>query len=199
MTIDNLDVLFYTLIFVVPGFIIDSIYRTCVPQQDAKSESVLLRFLLFSSLNYSIVLPLLFWISGIPYFKSNENVKLYVSLLIIFIVSVLLALIISALTNKGWIRTILQKMGIHTTHVTPTAWDYQFKGEDPRYITVYLEDGGIVHGYWGSKSFASSIRDNKDLYLEKIFNVNDKKEWIEIKENKGVWIPEKSIKYFEFH
>lgn len=199
MTIENLDILFYTLIFVVPGFIIDSIYRICVPQEDAKGESVILRFLFFSTINYSVVFPLLFWVVEIPYIKSHENLKLYVILLIIFIVSVVIAFIISIISNKGWIRTVLQKMGIHTAHVVPTAWDYQFKKEEPRYLTVYLQDGGIVFGYWGSESFASSIRENKDLFLEKIFDVNEDKEWVENNKNKGIWIPAESIKYIEFH
>ncbi|MBU9710879.1 DUF6338 family protein [Evansella tamaricis] len=199
MTIGNLDILLYTLIFVVPGFIIDSIYRFCVPQQEAKGESVLLRFLLFSTLNFSVVFPILLWLYGIPYIKSNENVILYVSLLIVFFVSVVIGLIISVITNKGWIRTFYMKIGIHTTHVIPTAWDYQFKKEEPTYLTVYLEDGRIVHGYWGSDSFASSIRDSKDIFLENIFDVNEEKAWNVISENKGIWIPEKSIKYIEFH
>ncbi|MBS4221874.1 DUF6338 family protein [Lederbergia citrea] len=198
MTIDSLEVLFYTLIFLVPGFIIDSIYRICVPQEDAKGENILLRFLLFSTINYSVVLPILFWIYKIPYIESHVNVRLYVSLLIILIVTVGIALIISVISNKGWIRNFLQKIGIHTTHVTPTAWDYQFRREEPRYLIVYLEDGGIVCGYWGSESFASSIKDTKDLYLEKIFDLNEDEEWIEITSSKGVWIPEKSIKYIEF-
>ena len=56
-----------------------------------------------------------------------------------------------------------------------------------------------MFGYWGSESFASSIRDNKDLYLEKIYDVNEDREWIEITQNKGIWISGESIKYIEFH
>lgn len=198
MIIENLDILFYTLIFVVPGFIIDSIYRICVPQEDAKGELIVLRFLLFSTINYSVVFPILLLVYKIPYIDSHVNVKLYVSLLVILVVTVGIALIISVISNKGWVRSFLQKIGIHTIHITPTAWDYQFKREEPGYLIVYLEDGGIVYGYWGSKSFASSVRDSKDIYLEKIFDLSEDKEWIEITSSKGVLIPEKSIKYIEF-
>ncbi|MEK4222053.1 DUF6338 family protein [Bacillus sp. FSL W8-0116] len=198
MTINNLDILFYTLIFVVPGFIIDSIYRKCVPQRDITFHSVFLRFLLFSVINYSIVFPIISWLSKIPYIQTHETVSFYISMVTIFLIPVIIALIISVISNKGWVRTILQKIGIHTIHVIPTAWDYQFRKDEHKYLIVYLEDGGIVFGYWGFASFASSIREDKDLYLEKIFNVDDNNEWIEIPQNKGIWIPEKSIKYIEF-
>lgn len=183
----------------VPGFIIDSIYRSCVPQEDVKSESALLRFLFFSTINYAVVFPVLIFISEIPYINSHGTIRFYISLLVIFIFSVAIALIISVISNKGWIRTLLQKMGIHTTHVVPTAWDYQFKKEEPRYLTIYLKDGGIVFGYWGADSFASSLRDNKDIFLEKIFDVNEDNEWVEITQNNGLWIPVESVKYIEFH
>ena len=178
----------------VPGFIIDSIYRSCVPQEDVKSESALL-----STINYAVVFPVLIFISEIPYINSHGTIRFYISLLVIFIFSVAIALIISVISNKGWIRTLLQKMGIHTTHVVPTAWDYQFKKEEPRYLTIYLKDGGIVFGYWGADSFASSLRDNKDIFLEKIFDVNEDNEWVEITQNNGLWIPVESVKYIEFH
>ncbi|MFA1822989.1 DUF6338 family protein [Virgibacillus oceani] len=199
MTIENFDVLFYTLIFVVPGFIIDSIYRVFVPQKDVTGQSILLRFLVFSTINYIVVFPILILLSRIPYIQSNVQFKLYVSILVIFSISVSIALIIPVIFNKGWVRTLLQKIGINTIHIIPTSWDYQFNKNKPSYLIVYLEDGGIVFGYWGSDSFASSIRNDKDLYLEKIFDVNEDNEWIEITNNKGIWIQATSIKYIEFY
>lgn len=199
LIIENLDILFYTLIFVIPGFIIDSIYRVCIPQEATKGESFFPRLLLFSIINFLIVYPILLWLSRNPYIHSNQGINLYVKLLIIFLVSVVIGLIISLVSNKGWIRSILQKVGIHTSHVIPTAWDYKFSKKEPRYVTVYLADGGIVFGYWGSNSFASSVRDNKDIYLEKMYDVTESSEWVEIIQNKGIWISAESIKYIEFH
>lgn len=100
---------FYTLIFVVPGFIIDSIYRKCVPQRDITFHSVFLRFLLFSVINYSIVFPIISWLSKIPYIQTHETVSFYISMVTIFLIPVIIALIISVISNKGWVRTILQK------------------------------------------------------------------------------------------
>jgi hypothetical protein len=198
LTIANLDILFYTLLFVVPGFIIDSIYRQCVPQKDDSTQSILLRFLLFSFLNFLLVFPLLRLVYEIPFIGTHDYLRMLIGFFVILLFSVIIALVISAVTIKGWTQKFLQKIGIHSSHIIPTAWDYHFRKNEHKYLTVYLQDGSTVFGYWGADSFASSLQGYKDIFLEKIFNLDENNQWIEIQQSKGVWVPVSTIKYIEF-
>ena len=54
MTFDSIDVVFYTLSFVVPGFIAHSVLLAFVPGRQDRTESLLLRFLTLSAFNYAI-------------------------------------------------------------------------------------------------------------------------------------------------
>ncbi len=53
MTITSFDVVFYTLAFIVPGFIWSGVIGGFVPRRADQKEFVLLRFLTFSCVNYA--------------------------------------------------------------------------------------------------------------------------------------------------
>ena len=51
MTINNIEVVFYTLAFIIPGFIFSATYNKFVPRK--QSQQPLLQYLLFTCVNYS--------------------------------------------------------------------------------------------------------------------------------------------------
>ena len=54
MSISNYTAFIILLLFVVPGFIIDSVFRRLIPLKNNSSESAYLRFLIISCYHYGL-------------------------------------------------------------------------------------------------------------------------------------------------
>ena len=65
-TIGSFDILFYTLSFIVPGFVLSWMLATLVPQRKLDAAEAFLRYLTLSCLNYAV------W-SGIIFFRSDSQ------------------------------------------------------------------------------------------------------------------------------
>jgi len=200
LTINNFNILFYTLAFVIPGFIIDSIYRNFVPKKEDQGQLAILKFLWYSSLNYGVWLWLIYYLYKINFYMDYIFLSAILWFIITFISPVALGLMLSFLNNKNIIRNILQRLGINPIHTIPTAWDYIFsKSLHELWVTVYLEDGTNIHGSFSSNSFASSVSSEKDIFLEKIYTLDEKTgDWDEIPHSNGIWIKGSNIKLIEF-
>lgn len=71
MTIDRLDIVFYTLAFVVPGFVLHSTFGMFVPRKDERADLTLLRFLTWTSLNYAIWSWLIYLLFHVEFFTAH--------------------------------------------------------------------------------------------------------------------------------
>ncbi len=66
-------------------------------------------------------------------------------------------------------------------------------------MLVHLKGGRIIAGYYGPNSFASSFPQDQDIYLEEVWKVNNKGEFIsKIGETKGILLSSDGIDYIEF-
>ncbi|MGI8382540.1 DUF6338 family protein [Priestia megaterium] len=200
MTISNFNVLFLTLSFVIPGFIIDSIYRKCVPKKDEQGQSALLRFLWYSCFNHGIWLCLIYYLYRIKFYEKHLISLGIIWIFITFVSPIILGFLLSYLQNRDIIRNIIQRLGINPIHTVPTSWDYVFSNlSGESWVTIYLEDGTILHGSFSHRSFASSIPTEKDIFLEKLYLVDEETgDWSEVTHSKGVWIKGDNIKLIEF-
>lgn len=90
-------------------------------------------------------------------------------------------------------------LGLHFVHHRPAAWDYAFESLNACYILVTLNDGSRVAGLWQPGSFASSTKDERDLFLTEIFKLVGKKDdWTRLNPPRGILICGKDIRYVEF-
>lgn len=200
MTIDSFTTTFFTLAFLIPGFIFFIIYRKFVPAQSTLKESALLSFLLVTCVNYGFWSWLLF---AIYQSEFNINHPYWTGafwLFIIFISPAILGFAWGLINKYQLFDKILNKIGINIIKSIPTSWDYKFnKINDPVWILVTLKDGSYVAGYWGSKSFASSESTERDLYIEEVYTINSTKQWEKTKnDNDGILIQGDQIKTIEF-
>lgn len=88
-------------------------------------------------------------------------------------------------------------------HSIPDAWNYKFlkliNDGQGCYVIINLIEDEVVYGYLGSNSMASSDVDNRDIYLESVYEVDDVSgNWKEVDGNQGIWISSSIIKYIEF-
>src|SRR5262249_29872947 len=102
--------------------------------------------------------------------------------------------------QKEWGSRIASWFNLSTVHVIPTAWDWRLSrvSRGGMYVMVTLSSGGRVAGFFGPNSFASSDSDERDIYVEEEYTVDETGKWEARTEKVGVLIPAKEIKYIEF-
>ena len=194
MVFENFKVVFYTGIFLLPGYIIKSILDYLVPPQRHNDAKYYLFCFFFSILNCAVwswayVLVLV----KVPAQSGWHWVYL---LLITLMGSSALAVIIGFIRQKGWIRDLLSRL--HPIHPCPTAWDFHFSKQKSSWVIVTLISGEKIYGKYGENSFAASDIDEHDLYLEKIYALDDHENWLSVNGDNGILISGKSISCIEF-
>jgi hypothetical protein len=198
MTLDRLDVVFYTLAFVVPGFILHSTFAMFVPRRDERTDLTLLRYLTWTSLNYAIWSWLVYLVFHAAFFTAHPVRSAIAWATIIFISPVVLGLLLAFLSQKEVARKALQRVGLNPIHEIPTAWDYKFSTTGPAWVLVTLKDGSSVAGLFGSGSFASSDPSGRDLYVQEVFRAVLGGQWERVPRSEGILIQGEQIKHVEF-
>ena len=199
MTFDSFDVIFYTLAFLVPGFILQSTISALVPQKGEDTQLTLLRFLTLSCINYALWSWLIYLIFQAQFFLSSLVWTVIAWTLIILISPFVIGLIVGNSNQRGFVRKFLQRLGFNPIHIIPTAWDFKFSGTtSPRWVIVTLTDGNVVAGRYGENSFSSSSSSERDLYIEQIYKISEEGVWEEIDRTDGMLVKADSIAYVEF-
>lgn len=198
MTIDTFQALYLTLAFLVPGFIAQSAMGMFVTQRPEESRATLLRFLTLSCLNYAPWSPLVYLIFKLEFFGGHPLLTSCSWFLIVFASPILLGTFLGHLSQREWVRRLLIRVGLRPIHSVPTAWDLKFQQQQPRWVLVTLKDGAQVAGWFGDQSFASSEPVERDLYVEKLYNVHLDRPWEPVVGGDGLLIRGDEIRHVEF-
>jgi hypothetical protein len=199
----SLDVIFYTLAFLVPGFVLYATYSLGVPRRDERFELSFLRFLTLSGVNYAAWSWLVYlmvqptFLQTVPY---RRGILAGLWFVVIFVGPAGLGLLLGRGSHRTRIRSLLHRLGFRTLHEQPTAWDYFFHSIDRAvFALVTFKDGSTVAGLITSGTFASSQSKERDLYLERVYKVRAQGEpWEETPNSAGVLIRGDEIKHIEF-
>ncbi|MEK5060517.1 hypothetical protein BK126_04605 [Paenibacillus sp. FSL H7-0326] len=189
------DTFFYIALFLVPGFIMNNAYSTFVPQRILDQQTAILRFLSFSFLTFACS----YWYM---YEKVEEKYWLHHPLLwilllatTIIILPYLMGAFLGIATSKDWLRKLFLYLRLNPVHAVPTAWDYvMVKGA---YVIITLKDGRVVFGKYSGGSFASSVPEERDVYIEEQYSVEGDV-WTLLDRSQGIWISKDQIQFIEF-
>lgn len=198
MIFSNSDTALYTLAFLVPGFIWQWVFSALVIQRKEDAQTLLIRFLAMSSVNYALWSWLIYIISRPGFSVKYPLQSAFYSLGIIFVSPTLLGFLTGLFSRKGAVRHILVKCGFKPGHATPVSWDYKFGSVNPGWIIVTLTDGSQVAGYFGESSFASSEFGDRDLYIQEVWEIQETGIWKKIERSDGILLCSNQIKYIEF-
>ena len=192
MTYGSLDAVFYTALFILPGYVITSIVNAFNPQGRLNESKYFLKCLLYSLVNLGV------WCWAYNIVLNNTASKSSLQWLLLTAITLLgaalLGFLIGVIKQKTLLSKLLNRLGISTIHPTVLAWDYLFSKQESYYIIVKMDDDKIVRGWFSDKSFASSDPDNHDLYIEQCYGEG----WSEDPQSRGIYIPGDQIKYIEF-
>jgi hypothetical protein len=102
--------------------------------------------------------------------------------------------------SKKWRPRVLKTLRIHEGHTIPTAWDELFRRRQPALVRAVLNDGRVVAGYYGSRSFPGYGEESQDLLLERRWTL-DNDHWFAqpAATSGGVWLSAGSIVTLELY
>jgi Family of unknown function (DUF6338) len=192
------DLYFIVAVF-VPGFVFDAVLSKFVPRHSSTlRELVLLRLLTATAFNYAVCSPVIYLLVTGALFANSPWWQGLTWSVVIFVVPIVLALIVAKASQKGFLALVARKLRLRSINPIPTGWDWIFSRTAPCYLLVTLRDGAEVAGYFGGQSMASSDRDRKDLYLERVFVVPARGPWRPIEPPSGIYIEGSQIAFIEF-
>lgn len=198
--ITNFDMLFYTMSFVVPGFIIYYIKAKFSPEKQENTANYVFRYMFYSSINFTLISPIIYWAVKSRFYIDHPYRTAGFWAIGMFFCPIMLGVLIGIANQKEWDKRILNRFNINPVHRIPTAWDYKFSTiEEHSWIIVTTKDDKKIMGLYSSNSFSSSETGERDLYLEKQYIRNKyDDEWVELPNSKGVLIKADQIKFLEF-
>lgn len=197
--IHSAEALFYTLAFLVPGFVMYATYSVFAVRRAEVPKLSFLRFLTLSCVNYAAWSWLVYLIFSAEFFAGHA-VRSAAALGWIILGSPLaLGLVAGYFSQKETIRKVLMGLGLRPMHPVPTGWDYKFSTiKKAVWVPVTLKDGSHVAGLFGSKSFASSDPKERDLYIQRVYRIEKEGPWKPVERSDGILIAGDQIKYVEF-
>ena len=194
--IDSFDVVFYTAVFVLPGFVINGIIDLTNPPKKHHDGIYLLKCIGLSLVSCAVWC----WLYNIilECDKLSELWHWIFLILVSVIGSVFLGIVIAIIKQYQCIDFILSKLKINTIHTIPTAWDNLFFNQTGGFVIVTLLDDTRLYGWYSSNSFASSEQDERDIFIEIGYQISNDGTWHRDEQSGGFYIPKDQIKYIEF-
>jgi len=195
----SLNAVVVIILFIIPGFITDRIIALTIPRAKRDSTEIILTAITFSCINYAIFswLILLMIFKGFP--SRYETWFIFSWLGILLIGPIIEGFAFNWLVNSKLYRKLFGLLKLKNIQLIPKSWDYHFGKEEPCWILLTLKDGTKIGGFFGSDSFASSFPAEEDLYIEELWEIDEKGKFKQPVQNSGgCLIRRNEINFMEF-
>lgn len=188
------DNLYLILGFIVPGFIVLFIRSQFVTGRSLSHSAALLTYLTVSVVYYALLLPV---VDLAPSIQQSSYGKVLAWFALILVGPAILGLLLGVNIQTDAFRRFLRWSGLNPVHVIPTAWDWKFGGMSEQWVLVTLKDGTRFAGFCGSDSFMSSDPGERDIYIERIYDIEEDNRWVSCGE-KGLLVAAGEVQTIEF-
>lgn len=164
------DKLTLFLFAVLPGLIAIQVYNLCSPPQKKELTSQILE-----AVSYSIINMVIWWSWIAQLYKSKiEDIPFYAPLVICLLSPIVLAY------SWYWLRTGWLHRLLRLDHPTPKGWDYFIRRHHHFWVLFHLKNGKRFGGYFGDNSYSSTFPHDPELYVEQVWRVDERGEFIEM-------------------
>ncbi len=194
----NPDNLFLVLAFVLPGYVLQSTIAAFVPRGRRDGFTAVLQYFQLSLFNFVLCSPVVYVLLSTDIFVNRPIMSALAWLVVFLGAPLVIGGTLGAIHQKSLPRKILGVIGFKLVSPIPTSWDYFFSTSPPVWVLATLKDGGQVGGLWGPKSFASAAPSQRDLYLERVYQVDPNGPWKEVKRSHGILLSGDEIRHLEF-
>lgn len=181
---------------VTPGFIIVFVRSQLVSGRILPYPAGFLLYLTVSTIYWAV----LFLIADVLIVNSiwweGSTLGSLRWLVFLVLIPVIVGAVTGAVSNRTLLYKALKKIRLNPIHPTPSAWDWTFSDLNEQYILVKLNNGSMFGGFLGADSFISSDPDERDLYIEEIFEIGEENNWVT--NGHGVYLTGRDISSIEF-
>ena len=192
--IDSINKLGLLLVFIVPGLVAAYSRSQFLTGRQPRQAEAAVNYLVLTVVYYGITFPFARYVFTLD-IQSWWQSTMWIVLILIGPVAFGTLLGIMAATAQ--VKKLLSKFGLISVHPMPTAWDYIFGKGTEHYVLVVLKDKTKFAGVYSGNSFSSSEPTERDIYVERLFNIGKGNRW-SIAADKSVWINSSEIQSIEF-
>ncbi|WP_376100963.1 DUF6338 family protein (plasmid) [Roseomonas sp. CCTCC AB2023176] len=172
--VKSLEQLALVAAFLSPGLIALFVRAQFLTGRMDTTKDAILGFFTLSTIYYGLLAPFLPWLATRGLAPTSGALPLF---LWTVVGPALFGSVLGVNASRGWTWNMLVRLGLQTVHVIPTAWDRTFGQFPAAWVTVTMKDGSKVSGFMGARSFASSDPKERDLYIEKVYRVDEEGAW----------------------
>ena len=191
--LNSIETIYLVVAFLVPGLIASFIRAQFITGRMPSHTEAALSYLTLSIVYYALVFPL---VEYTPSIEPPAYGKIAAWFLLVFIGPSLFGLALGLWAQKEVGRRLLRRLQLNPVHAMPTAWDWKLSNTTEAWVLVVLKDDTRFAGLYGSGSFASSDPEERDLYIEKVYEIDNKNFWHP--RDNGVLIGSDEIRTIEF-
>jgi hypothetical protein len=182
------------LALIAPGLIILGIRQWFVAAPTPKLEERALNYAAVSAVYFVVATPTVAAVArwlNLNDFTAHAWEYLYLPSAI--------GLLFGVGTYFDWPAKIWTLLRVQPVHHIGTAWDYAFRSL-PRqtYIVVTLNDGTQVAGLYDGRSFTSSMREERDILVDTMMELDEAGVWSEATPSKRILLCGRDIRAVEF-
>lgn len=175
-----------------PGLIMLTIRASVQVGAKPDLKDRLLHYAALSSVYYAVAWPIFHWPGGVVLPSALWTLLQYV------ISPTVLGLLLAYENNGHWLRGLASRLGLKPVHPVPTAWDFAFSGmRQGTFVLVTLSNNSQIAGLLGSASFASSSREERDLLVERVWEIDGRGAWRELSPARSILLCGKDIRHVE--
>lgn len=147
-----------------------------------------------SSAYYAAAGPVFHWRGGI------ELDAWVIAFLEYAAVPIAIGLFLAYAVQGEWDYKIADKMRLQLAHHIPASWDYTFEIiKSGAYLLVTLKDDSTVRGRYAGESFSSTNKDERDLLLSQVWEVDGFGVWSEATPKRSILLCGGDIRFIEIY
>ena len=180
------------LAFFMPGFISIKVYELIVATKHRDFSNSVLEAIGYSVLNFAVLSWLIFLISSAD-FNKNKPVLYFICIILIFFIFPTIWPLLFVLASK---LKIFKKYILSPINM---PWDDVFSKRETYWVIVHMKDGRKIGGKYGTLSRASAFPNQRQLYLETLWELDNNNKFIKkIERSKGAIFFEDEVSIIEF-
>lgn len=182
--------------YLLAGYIIMIVRSRFVVGERPKTTELVAEAVVLSLIN-QFVFQLIEWPLPENWLGSLDKETAFFSE--VLILPAALGLILGANLSRGWNNAILRRLSMPITQPAQRAHDFAFSHQRRAgMVIVTYFDGASVHGYFGENSLASRDTERSDIFLERLYDINDEGQWSELSPPRGALLSLSNVRSIEF-
>ena len=162
------------LVLIVPGFVAIRVFDLLVPAERRDFSKSVVDVASFGAVNLVIARPLIRYVDPAAH------------PIIAYVVGVCIVVVGPAMIAIAWRRLLTAEfLRGKVIHPVPTAWDFFFLQARECWVLCHMKSGTKVGGWFGTQSFASGFPQRQEIYVEKLWRVDENGKFIEAVQRSG--------------